>query len=184
MFRRIASIAGLVLIASGTAPTATHAQGAAKSGARVVASTPEEAGAYLLIIGSCHDCHTPNWVESKGKVGKDSLMTGRALGFMGPWGTNYSKNLRTIAAKQSEDHWLEVMKTADEGDGNLPMPWHNTALMSDEDIRATYKYVKSLGASTIERIPRNAKPGVAPTSAYIDLTVKRPVAKDTTVKKP
>ena len=76
------------------------------------------------------------------------------------------------------------MKTADEGDGNLPMPWHNTALMSDEDIRATYKYVKSLGASTIERIPRNAKPGVAPTSAYIDLTVKKPAAKNTTVKKP
>ena len=184
MLRRLTAAASLLVIALAVAPHRLLAQGAAKSGARVVAATPEEAGAYLLIIGSCHDCHTPNWIESKGKVGNDSLMTGRALGFMGAWGTNYSKNLRTIAAKQSEDHWLEVMKTADGGDGNLPMPWHNTALMSDDDIRATYKYVKSLGAATVERIPRNAKPGVAPTSAYLDLSTKHPAPKDSTVKKP
>jgi len=184
MLRRIFLVAGLALTAVATTPLVTIAQAAAKSGAHVVAATPEEAGAYLLIIGNCHDCHTPNWVESKGKVGKDSLMTGRALGFLGPWGTNYSKNLRAVAAKQSEDHWVEVMKTADEGDGNLPMPWHNTALMSDEDLRATYKYVKSLGAATVERIPRNAKPGAAPTSAYIDLRTKQPPPKDSAAKKP
>jgi mono/diheme cytochrome c family protein len=39
----------------------------------------------LLIVGSCHDCHTPNWVESGGKTSKDSLMTGRGLGFKGTW---------------------------------------------------------------------------------------------------
>jgi cytochrome c553 len=139
---------------------------------KVSAATPEAAGEYLMIIGSCHDCHTPNWTESKGKVSKDSLLTGRALGFMGSWGTVYGKNLRTIAARQSEDHWVNVLKTTDDGDGLLPMPWHNTARMSEDDMRALYKYTKSLGTATGERIPRNVKPGVQPTSAYIDLTAK------------
>jgi cytochrome c553 len=145
----------------------------------VTAATPEEAGAYLLIVGSCHDCHTPNWIESGGKTSKDSLMTGRGLGFMGPWGVNYAKNLRVIADRQGEEHWVNTLKTADDGDGQLPMPWHNTARMSDDDLRAMWKYIKSLGPSQGERIPRGVKPGKAPTSPYIDLKVITP---DTTKK--
>ena len=149
------------------------APASAQSPAKVTASTPEEAGAYLMILGSCHDCHTPNWVESKGKTSKDSLMTGRALGFRGSWGVVYSKNLRNIADRQSEDHWVQVMKTADSGDGHLPMPWHNTALMNEEDLRNMWKYVHSLGPATGERIPRNTKPGVdAREGQYLDLVPK------------
>ena len=145
----------------------------------VTAATPEQAGAYLLIVGSCHDCHTPNWVESGGKTSKDSLMTGRGLGFMGPWGVDYSKNLRAIADRQGEDHWVEVLKTGDGGDGHLPMPWHNTKQMSDEDLRAMWLYLKSLGTAQGEHIPRSVKPGKMPTSPYIDLKVIIP---DTTKK--
>ena len=150
---------------------------------KVVAASPEAAGEYLMILGSCHDCHTPNWTESKGKVSKDSLMTGRALGFKGAWGTVYSKNLRTIAARQTEDHWVHVMKTQDDGDGNLPMPWHNTALMSEEDLRNMWKYVHALGTATGERIPRNTKPGVDPKEGMIvDLTQKAVTTTDSPKK--
>ena len=173
MLRRLVALAA---VAAFTIPSAAQAQAKPK----VVAATPEEAGAYLLIVGSCHDCHTPNWVESKGKVSKDSLMTGRSIGFKGAWGTNYAKNLRSIAARQDENHWYKVMTTADDGEGNLPMPYHNTALMK-EDIRNMYKYIKSLGTATVERIPRGAKPGEEPSSTYIDLNVKTPVP---AVKKP
>ncbi len=159
-------------LASIFAFAAYAASAGAQAAPKVAAATPEAAGEYLMIIGSCHDCHTPNWTESKGKVSKDSLLTGRSLGFMGSWGTVYGKNLRTIAARQSEDHWVNVLRTTDDGDGLLPMPWHNTARMSEEDMRALYRYTKSLGSATGERIPRNAKPGVQPTSAYIDLTPK------------
>jgi mono/diheme cytochrome c family protein len=137
----------------------------------VTAATPEQAGAYLLIVGNCHDCHTPNWTESGGKTSKDSLMTGRALGFKGPWGVDYSKNLRVIADREGEDHWVNTLKTADDGDGHLPMPWHNTALMSDEDLRAMWKYVKSLGPAQGERIPRSVRPGKEPAGQYLDLKV-------------
>jgi mono/diheme cytochrome c family protein len=179
MLRRLFALAAVAVVPA-VVPAVVHAQTKPK----IVAATPEEAGAYGLILGSCHDCHTPNWVESKGKVGKDSLMTGRALGFKGPWGTNYSKNLRTIAARQDENHWYKVMTTADGGEGNLPMPWHNTAMLNEEDIRNMYKYIKSLGTATVERIPRGAKAGAEPTSTYIDLTVKQPAAAPADAKKP
>jgi mono/diheme cytochrome c family protein len=146
----------------------------------VTAATPEQAGAYLLIVGSCHDCHTPNWIESGGKTSKDSLMTGRALGFKGVWGVDYSKNLRTIVDREDEDKWVHTLKTADDGDGHLPMPWHNTALMPEEDLRAMWKYIHSLGPSQGERIPRSVKPGKPATGPYIDLKV---ITTDT-VKKP
>ncbi len=146
----------------------------------VTAATPEQAGAYLLIVGSCHDCHTPNWVESGGKTSKDSLMTGRGVGFMGSWGVNYAKNLRVIVDRQGEEHWVKTLKTADDGDGHLPMPWHNTALMSDDDLRAMWKYIKSLGPAQGERIPRGVAPGKAAPGPYIDLKTVKP----DTVKKP
>jgi len=146
---------------------------------KVAAATPEAAGEYLMILGSCHDCHTPNWTDSKGKVSKDSLLTGRALGFKGSWGVVYSKNLRSIAARQTEDHWVHVMKTTDDGDGNPPMPWHNAALMSEDDLRAMWKYTHSLGTATGERIPKNTKPGVEPKEGqYVDLTPKTVGAPD------
>ena len=150
---------------------------------RVVAATPEAAGEYLLIVGSCHDCHTPKWTETLGKVAADDYMTGNPVGYKGPWGTVYGKNLRTIAARQSEDHWVNVLKTADDGDGHLPMPWHNTAQMNEADLRAIYKYVKSLGSKVGERIPRSLKPGIEPKSAYVDLTTK-PATPPDTAKKP
>ena len=170
MSRRFVALSLSLLVSSTLTAQAPH----------VTANTPEEAGAYLLIVGSCHDCHTPNWVESGGKTAKDSLMTGRGLGFKGPWGVDYSKNLRVIADREGEDHWVNTLKTADDGDGHLPMPWHNTALMSDADLRAMWKYVKSLGPAQGERIPRSVKPGKEPTGQFIDLTV---INADT-VKKP
>jgi mono/diheme cytochrome c family protein len=174
--RRLLCVATGMIVCS--LPVVLHAQDTP----HVAAATPEAAGQYLLIVGSCHDCHTPRWTETKGKVPVDDYMTGTSVGYKGPWGTVYAKNLRTIAARQSEDHWVEVLKTTDGGDGNLPMPWHNTAQMNEDDLRAMYKYVKSLGSKVGERIPRNVKPGVEPASAYIDLSVKP--AADTAKKPP
>ncbi|MBI3568805.1 MAG: cytochrome C [Gemmatimonadetes bacterium] len=161
-------------------PTALLAQDKPK----VTAASPEAAGEYLMIVGSCHDCHTAGWTESKGKIAKDDQLTGNPVGFKGPWGTVYGKNLRTIAARQSEDHWVHVLQTADGGEGDLPMPWHNTAMMTEEDLRNLYKYTKSLGAKVGARIPRNAKPGMQPQGQYIDLSTQGAAAPADTTKKP
>lgn len=178
--RRRALLSALSAVAFAATASALSAQ--VVPGAKVTAATPEAAGKYLLIVGSCHDCHTPGWTQSRGKVPEDDYMTGNPVGFKGTWGTSYGKNLRTIAARQSEDHWVEVLKTTDGGDGLMPMPYHNMAMMNEDDMRNMYKYVKSLGSKVGPRLPRAAKPGVEPTGDYIDLSQKKGAAPDTTKK--
>jgi mono/diheme cytochrome c family protein len=142
----------------------------------VQAATPEAAGAYLMVVASCHDCHTAGWTEKKGNVPADDLLAGNPIGYYGPWGTTYAKNLRQIADRQSEDHWVQVMRTGDDGEGKLPMPWHDAAKFSEKDMRAMYRYAKSLGPQVL-RLPRGTKPGVKPAGPYFDLTVKDSTSK-------
>ena len=161
--------------AGGTASNVTTSASSsalpASSDPAVQAPTMEQAGEYLTIVGSCNDCHTQGWTELKGKVAPADRFAGLDVGFRGEWGTVYGKNLRTITQRQSEDHWVKVLKTTDEGDGKPPMPWWNTALMSDRDLRAIYRYIKSLGPNA-KGTPRNLAPGKEPTGAYIWMTPK------------
>ena len=91
---------------------------------------------------------------------------------------NYGKNLRAQFQRDSIDKYIHVMTTTDDGDGHLPMPWHNMAKMSDADLRAIYLYVKSLGPkANAERIPRSVKPGLEPTTPYVMLGIQQPVPK-------
>ncbi|MEP6621499.1 MAG: cytochrome C [bacterium] len=163
-------LAGAAGCASGTpaagASTANANAMPPATGPSVAADNMEKAGEYLTIVGSCNDCHTQGWAESKGKVAPADRFAGLDVGFRGAWGTVYGKNLRTITQRQSEDHWVEVLKTADGGDGKPPMPWWNTALMSDRDLRAMYRYIKSLGPNT-KGVPRSLKAGIVPTTPWV-----------------
>jgi hypothetical protein len=160
--------------AGGTSST-TPASSAmpAADGPVVSAASMEQAGEYLTIVGSCNDCHTQGWTESEGKVAPADRFAGFNVGFRGPWGTSYGKNLRTVVQRQSEDHWVEVMKTSDGGDGKPPMPWWNTKQMSDRDLRAMYRYIKSLGPKT-NGVPRSLPAGREPTGPYIWVTPQPP----------
>lgn len=159
------------------ATTATSGPGAdmnamtATAGPAVQAENMIKAGEYLTIVGSCNDCHTQGWTETQGKVAPEDRFAGFNVGFRGSWGTVYGKNLRTITQRQSEDHWVHVLQTSDDGDGKPPMPWWNTAQMSERDMRAMYRYIKSLGPNT-KGVPRNLKPGVEPTTPYVWVTPK------------
>lgn len=161
--------------ASGTASNTTASVSSSvmlpSAGPAVQAMTMEEAGEYLTIVGSCNDCHTQGWTELKGKVAPADRFAGLNVGFRGEWGTVYGKNLRTITQRQNEDHWVQVLRTSDGGDGKPPMPWWNTALMSDRDLRAMYRYIKSLGPNP-NGTPRNLVPGKEPTGPYIWVTPK------------
>ncbi len=154
--------------ASSTGSTDVGAMPAA-DGPAVAATSMEQAGEYLTIVGSCNDCHTQGWTESQGKVPPSERLAGLNVGFRGPWGTSYGKNLRTVVQRQSEDHWVQVLKTSDEGDGKPPMPWWNTKQMSDRDLRAIYRYIKSLGPRP-NGVPRSLPPGREPTGQYIWVT--------------
>jgi len=131
---------------------------AAPAGPRVVAANDIEAGRYLVLVGGCNDCHTDGFPQSGGTIPEAQRLTGRSVGYQGPWGVSYASNLRLLAANTTEDGWVEIMKTK-----KLlpPMPSHNLAKMSDPDLRAIYRYVQSLGAAG-QPEPENLPPGVAP----------------------
>ena len=172
-------LAMAVLLASNPTPLAAQEVPVVKhaaAGRREHLSTPYvraqrelDAGEYLTTIGGCNDCHTTGWAESNGKTPAAERFTGSNIGFRGPWGTTYAANLRLMTQRESEDEWVHVLTTADGGKGKPPMPWMNTAVTSDRDLRAMYRYIKSLGPNPAG-VPRNLKPGVEPTSPYIWVT--------------
>ena len=170
---RVAIVA--VAAAMGGCHSAPSAEGALppSSGPAVQAQSMEQAGEYLTLVGSCNDCHTQGWVESGGTIPPADRFAGMTVGFRGAWGTSYGKNLRTVVQRQSEDRWVAVLTTADGGDGKPPMPWWNTKQMSERDLRAMYRYIKSLGPKQ-NGVPRSVPPGREPAGPYIWLTPQSP----------
>ena len=99
-------------------------------------------GRYLIRIGGCNDCHTPNYPQAGGKVPEKEWLTGDALGWRGPWGTTYPINLRLYMQDLSEEQWVKKAKTLMT---RPPMPWFNVRDMTTRDLRAVYRYVRHLG---------------------------------------
>ena len=146
----------------------------AMSGTPMVhAASDSAAGQYLTTLGGCNDCHTPGWAESNGKTPPAQQLTGSPVGYRGPWGTTYPANLRTVVQRASEDRWVQILTTADGGRGRPPMPWMNTAQMNEQDLRAMYRYIRSLGAAG-SPVPRAVPPGGTPTTPYINFGPVQP----------
>jgi mono/diheme cytochrome c family protein len=121
-----------------------------------------ERGRYLVTIGGCNDCHTPGYPEQAGKVPVNEWLTGSVVGFQGPWGTTYPTNLRLLAQSLTEAQWIARLRTP----MRPPMPWFNTAAMSDADLSAMYRFVRGLGPNGAAA-PIYAAPGVAVDTPFI-----------------
>ncbi len=134
----------------------------------VVASNPIEAGRYLVIVGQCNDCHTEGY--EMGNVLEEDWLTGSSIGWQGPWGTTYPSNLRLRVNEWSEDQWVETLKTRE---GLPPMPWINLNKYSEQDMRAIYKYIESLGPKGEHR-PLAVGPGVVPLTPYLIMSPQNP----------
>lgn len=98
-------------------------------------------GRYLTRIAGCGDCHTPGYILS-GVVDEAVWLTGDTLGFRGEWGTTYPTNLRLRLTAMDEAGWVAYARQMRP---RPPMPWFNVAAMTDEDLRAIYRYVRHLG---------------------------------------
>jgi len=149
----IGTIAGcaLFLAAAGIA-----AAGGAKQSERVAR------GRYLVTISGCNDCHTPGYMEKGPAVPESQWLVGVPVGFQGPWGTTYPSNLRLAIQGMDETQWIRHARQ----ERMPPMPWFNLAKMTDEDLRAVYAYVRSLG-SPGERMPAYVAPGGKVTTPYL-----------------
>ena len=131
----------------------------------VVATDEITAGRYLTIVSGCNDCHTDGYMMTEGNVPEEEWLTGSPIGWYGPWGTTYPANLRLRVHEWSEDQWVQVLQKR----STLPpMPWMNVKQMSEEDMRAVYKYIRSLGAKG-DHMPVALAPGVDPQTPYLSL---------------
>jgi len=113
-------------------------------------------GQYLVQIGGCNDCHTAGYAEKAGNLPMDEWLTGTPVGFRGPWGTTYAANLRLTLNALTEDQWVTFARVP----RRPPMPWFNLRDMSDNDLRAMYRFIRELGPKG-QRAPAAAAPGVA-----------------------
>jgi mono/diheme cytochrome c family protein len=142
-----------------------QAAGAAESAAGTQASI--ERGRYLVIVGDCNGCHTPGFPESGGRIAQEQWLTGSHVGFRGPWGTSYPTNLRLAAQAMTEAQWMARVRQP----MRPPMPWYSLRDMSDADVAAVYRFIRSLGPAG-EPAPRAAAPGERVSTPYFDFVPK------------
>lgn len=124
-------------------------------------------GRYLIRISGCNDCHTPGYMQKDGKVAEADWLIGDSLGWQGPWGTTYPSNLRLVVQRLDEKAWIARARQT----MRPPMPSPSLHAMTDADLRAVYRYIRSLGAKG-QPAPAYAPPGTPVTTPYLDLTPK------------
>jgi len=132
---------------------------------RVVSSSPVNAGRYIVMMAGCNDCHTPGYMESGSKVPEELWLTGVPVGWRGPWGTTYASNLRLFVKDFDEDTFVQVVRARNT---RPPMPWSSLHAMSDADLRAVYRYIRSLPIRG-QRTPEYVPPGQEPATPYLVL---------------
>ncbi len=135
------------------------------------AADPVARGRYLVQIAGCNDCHTPNYAQRGGDVPESEWLTGLPVGFKGPWGTTYAANLRIALGAMTEEQWMKAARSQ----RLPPMPWFALRDMSDADVRAIYRYVRSLGVAG-SKMPAVVAPGVEPATPYLNWIPQFPSA--------
>jgi len=120
-------------------------------------------GEYLVRIAGCNDCHTPGYAETGGAVPKSQWLVGSPLGWSGPWGTTYPANLRLKLQEMDEAAWLGYSASLHT---RPPMPDFAVRTMDENDRRALYRFVRSLGAAG-QPAPAYLAPGTPPRMPYV-----------------
>lgn len=144
----------------------------AKAATATVAPGPDNAellarGDYLVRIGGCNDCHTAGYGEQQGEVDRTQWLLGSTLGFRGPWGTTYPTNLRLKLSEMDEAQWLAYSVQLHT---RPPMPDFNVRTMHEDDRRAIYRFVRSLGTGGTPA-PAYLPPGQQPQPPYMDMVL-------------
>jgi mono/diheme cytochrome c family protein len=131
-----------------------------------------ERGRHLIRISGCNDCHTPGFMEKGESIPETEWLTGTALGWRGPWGTNYPSNLRRqLAAWGDAGKWIEMIRARH---GHPPMPWTGLRAMTDDELRSVHAYIRSLPV-TGDPAPPTAPPDQEPKAPYLNLTPVMPL---------
>ena len=125
-----------------------------------------ERGRYLVKVAGCNDCHTAGYRQKNGQIAETQWLLGDTTGWRGAWGTTYATNLRLYAEPLNEEQWLTLARHKP---SRPPMPWYALRDMSDDDLRALYRYLRHLGPAG-SSVPGYVPPGQEPVTAYWLLT--------------
>jgi len=146
------------------AASKSKATAAAKPTAAVI-----ERGHKLAIFGGCVDCHTPGALY--GAPDFTRQLSGSELGWSGPWGTSYARNLtpdlETGLGYYKEKEIILALRSGKRLDGKPmlpPMPWQNIATLSEADMHALVAYLQSI-PSIEHKSPDPLPTGQPPASA-------------------
>ena len=155
-------IAQVLFALAAAAAVAVPASAATKADKSTIAR-----GRYLVMTSGCNDCHTPGYAQTGGKVPEADWLTGNPVGFRGPWGVSYPANLRLSAHSMPEAAWIARARS------QLlpPMPWFALRDMTDADVRAIYRYIRSLGAKGVPA-PAYVAPHRKVATPYIEFVPK------------
>ena len=130
-------------------------------------------GRYLVTVLGCHDCHTPGYFYGAPDTAR--ALSGSELGWKGPWGISYARNLtpelQTGIGAWSESDIITAVRTGKRPDGRMllpPMPWPDLAALTDEDAAAVAKYLKTLRPVT-HQVPDIVPPGTPAKGSIIEL---------------
>ncbi len=118
-------------------------------------NTIEDRGHYLANIGGCRICHTP--IDDKNQLLPGQDYSGGRLFILGDGARVTSANItpeqETGIGYWSEDAFVArfrsyanvaSMPNLAHGDRQTSMPWTGYAHMKDEDLRAIYRYLKTV----------------------------------------
>jgi mono/diheme cytochrome c family protein len=150
-------------------PTGEAGNGAAATGSM----TPLQRGEILAYTSGCHDCHTPGTFY--GAPDFERQLSGSELGWQGPWGVTYARNLtpdpETGLGTWTDDEIIRALRSGVRKDGSPilpPMPWQNFARMPAEDMSALIAYLRSVPAVK-HAPPERVAPGGKPTGPVFSL---------------
>ena len=161
---------GLVLVAlagCSRAPAAEEPAAAAMDAAAAAAGHDEASllarGEYVAATSGCNDCHSPGYAESGGQTPKSQWLVGTALGWNGPWGTTYPANLRAKVQGMDEATWLDYTASLHT---RPPMPDFAVRAMTEQDRRALFRFIRSLGPGG-QAAPAYLPPGQEPPLPFV-----------------
>ena len=128
-------------------------------------------GEHLTTVMSCNDCHTPGAMF--GAPDMKRKLSGSELGWQGPWGVTYARNLtpdmETGIGKWSEQDIMKALRTGTRPDGSIlqpPMPWTNFTTLTDDEAMAIAVYLKSL-PPVAHKVPDRVAPGTAANGSIV-----------------
>lgn len=128
-------------------------------------------GKYLARIMGCQDCHTPGFFYGSPDMTRE--LSGSEVGWQGPWGVSYARNLtpdpETGLGNWSREQIVTAIRNGQRPDGTPilpPMPWPNFSVLTDEDAYALAAYLQSL-PPVVHHVPDRVAPGQKPAGSVL-----------------